>query len=87
MRSQRHALSLALLTGTVALLSACASSAPAPTESGSTTAAAPRAMVSVECETNTGSRLSASCRRPKKTTDSAAAANGATEQPPAEVAK
>ncbi len=86
MRSRRHALSLALLTGTIALLSACASSAPATTESGSTTAAAPRAMVSVDCETNTGSRLSASCKRPKKSTDSAAAAN-ATAETPAEVTK
>lgn len=87
MRSQRHALSLALLTGTIALLSACASSAPAPTESSSTTAAAPRAMVSVDCETNTGSRLSASCKRPKKSVENAATATGTTEQPPAEVAK
>jgi len=86
MRLRRHALSLALLTGTIAQLSACASSAPATPEPG-TTAAAPRAMVSVECETNTGSRLSASCKRPKKSPDTAATASGTTEQPPAEVAK
>ena len=86
MHLQRHALSLAL-TSTIALLSACAASTPATTESGSTTAAAPRAMVSVECETNTGSRLSASCKRPKKSAENAATATGTTEQPPAEVAK
>jgi hypothetical protein len=86
MRLRRHALSLALLAGTIALLSACASSAPAASESATTTAA-PRAMVSVECETNTGSRLSASCKRPKKSADSAATASGTSEQPPAEVTK
>jgi hypothetical protein len=87
MRLRRDALSLALLTGAITLLGACAASAPAPTESGSTAAATPRAMVSVDCETNTGSRLSASCKRPKKPADSAAATNTAAEQPPTEAAK
>jgi hypothetical protein len=71
MRLRRDGLALAVLTSLTLFLGACASPAPGTTVASSSVTSEPR-----DCEPQTGTRVPASCTKPRARAATAAAAEG-----------